>query len=140
MAAAIEAKEARYIKLGTGNRLAEDCIEKGLLRLGFDGVPHDLCLAGGWKAVQQMPRKPGKSAGPATNQAQQIKDFYTLGSDTLWITLWDGKLWWTFAKPGVLQDKDHDYLTRYRRTVGPWCCTDIGGQALYLRDFSTKLT
>ena len=130
----------RYIKLGTGGRFSQECIEQGMIRLGFDGVPHDACLANDWDAVRRTLRKPDTFSGAATNQAQQIEDFYTLGPDALWITFWDRKLWWTFAKPGVIQDTEHSYLTRYRRTVGSWRCTDVLGEDLRLRDFSTKLT
>jgi hypothetical protein len=132
--------DARYIKLGTGGRLAETCIAQGVIRLGFDGVPHQACLAGDWEAVHQALRKPGKFSGAATNQTQQIEDFYTLGADMLWITFWDGRLWWAFAETGVMCDPAKDYLTRYRRTVAPWRCTDIADDQLNVRDLSTKLT
>lgn len=140
MTATIQAADVRYIKLGTGNRLAKECIEEGLIRLGFDGVPHDICQRGDWQSVHRALRNLGKSQGAATNQAQQIKDFYTLGDEALWITFWDGKLWWTFAEPGVSQDEEHSYLTRYRRTSTPWQCADAKGETLALRNFSTKLT
>ena len=109
----------RYIKLGTGNRLAKDCIERGIIRLGFDGVPHALCQAGDWEGVRKTLQGLGKKAGAATNQANQIEDFYTLGEDVLWVTFWDGKLWWAFAQPDVHQDQDNAYLTRYRRVATP---------------------
>src|SRR5688572_15328944 len=62
---------ARYIKLGTGGRLARDCIAQGLIRLGFDGVPHEACLAGDWETVRRSLSKPGKFSGAAVNQARQ---------------------------------------------------------------------
>lgn len=129
----------RYIKLGTGNRLAKGCIEQGILRLGFDGVPHDLCIAGDWDGVHETLRRLGKAQGAATNQAQQIQDFYTLDAETLWITFWKGKLWWTFAETKVFAYDSHEYR-RYRRTLSPWRCTDVNGETLALRNFSTKLT
>jgi hypothetical protein len=140
MTKAVTTKEARYIKLGTGNRFAKECIEQGVIRLGFDGVPHELCMAGDWSGAHQALRKLGKSQGAATNQAQQIEDFYTLGADALWITFWEGKLWWTFAELGVLQNVEHSYLTRYRRTAIPWRCADVNGNDLGVRDLSTRLT
>jgi hypothetical protein len=129
----------RYIKLRTGNRLAKECIEQSIIRLGFDGVPHDLCTTGDWDGVHQTLRRLGKAQGAATNQAQQIQDFYKLDADTLWITFWEGKLWWTFAEPGVLAYDSHEYR-RHRRTRSQWRCTDVNGEALALRNFSTKLT
>lgn len=129
----------RYIKLGTGNRLAKECIEQSIIRLGFDGVPHDMCIIGEWDGVHQTLRKLGKAQGAATNQAQQIQDFYTLDAETLWITFWEGKLWWTFAEASVLPYDSHEYR-RFRRTRSPWRCTDVNGETLALRNFSTKLT
>jgi hypothetical protein len=136
----IRPSDARYIKLGAGGRLAQDCIAHGAIRLGFDGVSHAACRAGDWEAVRRSLHKPGKAPGAATNQAQQIEDFYTLGADTLWITFWSGKLWWAFAEPGVVCDPSQDYLTRHRRAIGPWRCTDIAGHELKTAAFSTKLT
>jgi len=130
----------RYIKLGTGNRLAKECIERGIIRLGFDGVPHDLCQTSDWNGVRKTLQALGKAPAAATNQANQIEDFYTLGGDVLWITFWDGKLWWAFAEPGVHQDERHDYLTRHRRVATPWRCTNVRGDVLALRGFSTRLT
>lgn len=135
----INASAIRYIKLGTGNRLAKECIEQGIIRLGFDSVPHDLCLAGDWEGVHETLRRHGKAQGAATNQAQQIQDFYTLDADALWITFWEGKLWWAFAEAGVLPYDSHEYR-RHRRTPSPWRCTDVNGETLALRNFSTKLT
>lgn len=135
----INPSSIRYIKLGTGNRLARECIEQGIIRLGFDGVPHDLCMTADWDGVHQTLRRLGKAQGAATNQAQQIQDFYILDADTLWITFWEGKLWWTFAEAGVLPYDSHEYR-RHRRTRSPWRCTDVNGETLALRNFSTKLT
>lgn len=42
---------------------------------------------------------------------REVKDFYTLGSDCLWITFADGSLWWAFAWPEV---------TMLERTEGPY--------------------
>ncbi|HVY88320.1 MAG TPA: restriction endonuclease [Hyphomonadaceae bacterium] len=139
MTNAVTAKDARYIKLGSGNRLAKECIEGGTIRLGFDGVPHDLCQAGDWAGVRQTLCELGKAPGAATNQAQQIEDFYTLGSDALWITFWENKLWWTFAEAGVRQN-DHPEYRRFRRTISPWRCNDANGEVLSLRNLSTRLT
>lgn len=135
----ISASTARYVKLGTGNRLADSCIAQGIIRLGFDGVPHELCLTGDWDGVHRTILKLGKSQGSATDQTRQLKDFYTLGAEALWITFWQGKLWWTFAAPGAVQYEGHEYR-RCRGTAAPWRCVDVNGETLALRNFSTKLT
>src|SRR5262245_24917909 len=111
----------RYIKLGRGGHSALDCFEKGEIGLGFDRVPHALCLAGGWGEVSELFRAEGKTAGATANLTREIRDFYEQGSETLWITIHDGKLWWCFAAPAVTWTEDaKGRLPRRRKTIGPW--------------------
>ncbi|GAO40966.1 hypothetical protein SCH01S_53_00380 [Sphingomonas changbaiensis NBRC 104936] len=78
----------------------------------------------------------------ATRYLQQLKDFYTLGSDTLWITFARGALWWAFAAPKVVlrESPAANESTSYRHTLGPWRCTDIKGGRLEVERLSTRLT
>lgn len=50
----ITAKTARYIKLGTKGAWEDECLQKGVLRLGFDEAPHEAALKGDKKAVAQV--------------------------------------------------------------------------------------
>ena len=73
---------------------------------------------------------------------REIRDFYTLGSDCLWITFADGHLWWTFAVPDVtwLGVEEDSHGARKRKTVDGWHNENIKGDPLRIDDLSTRLT
>ena len=43
-----------------------------------------------------------RSPVKAKDAAREIRDFYTLGTDSLWVTFVDGHLWWVFAESEVI--------------------------------------
>ena len=97
----VEAKSAKYIKLGRGGAWEGLCFEDGTLRLGYDDVPHDVALAPDRERIRQFFLDRGDPPQTATNHANQVFEFYHGGPETLWITVADGFLWWSFAGPGV---------------------------------------
>ena len=100
----INPEEFRYIKLGRGGSWAQPAFERGELHFGYRTVSHDLCLRGvqgDWEAVTRFLTEAGRSLGKARDGVREIRDFYTLGSDCLWITFAEGHLWWAFAEPEV---------------------------------------
>jgi hypothetical protein len=135
-------KTIRYIKLGQGGKWARRSLEHGEIHFGYSAVPHDLCLSGDWDGVVRHLEGEGRTAGKAKDMTREIRDFYTLGSDCLWITLADGHLWWAFAEPEVvwLGPSSEDRGARLRRTLGPWRNTDRRGRSLRLDELSTRLT
>jgi hypothetical protein len=138
----INPKEFRYIKLGRGGSWAQLAFERGELHFGYATVSHDLCLQGDWDAVTRFLTEAGRSLGKARDAVREIRDFYTLGSDCLWITFADGHLWWAFAEPevtwlGVAEDGQG---ARMRRTVDGWRKVNIQGEPLRIDDLSTRLT
>lgn len=138
----IEATTIRYIKLGTGGRWAPYALENGELHFGYRMIPHDLCVKGDWEAVARLLMEHGRNAGKAKDGVREIRDFYTLGADCLWITFADGHLWWAFAEPGVIPTRDEDeaHSVRLRRTRDGWHKTDIAGSPLRVDGLSTLLT
>jgi len=82
----IAATNVRFIKLGKGGKFAQFFIDEGLIGLSFREVPHDLCASGNWDGVAAWMRAEGKSAQVSSNHVRELKDFYTLGPDTLWLT------------------------------------------------------
>lgn len=135
-------KEVRYLKLGKGNSWADACIKKGELHFGHDQAPHQLCEAGAWAEVAKILQKPGRSAGKTKDFVREIRDFYELGSDCLWITFFHGYLWWTFADPRVewLGPADNQHGSRLRRTIGAWRNTDLEGRPLRMDVLGSRLT
>ena len=73
---------------------------------------------------------------------REIRDFYTLGPDCLWITFADGHLWWAFAETEVvwLGPEEDSRGARMRMTVDGWHKVNIKGEPLRTDHLSTKLT
>ncbi|MDX3911133.1 MAG: hypothetical protein QHC67_15135 [Sphingobium sp.] len=132
----------RYIKLGSGGGWEASALDGGRIEWGNSGDPADLAAAGDWTAVRQHYIWQGKRPAVATSYANEMRDFFTLGADTLWITFARDRLWWAFAQLEVVH-RGMESATQgsfYRRTVGPWRCTDIAGKPLVMHDLSTALT
>ncbi len=132
----------RYIKLGAGGSFARLSLDKGELQLGYNEVPHDLCVAGDWDGLLAFFSSVRKSAGKAKDSVREVQDFYTLGADCLWITFVDGLLWWGFAEPEVtwLGTDTNQSVSRVRRMIGGWRSTNIQGLPLRMNDLTTRLT
>jgi hypothetical protein len=140
MQEAFDPKEIRYIKLGPGGAWERASIERGELQFGYAKVSHEPCLEGDWEQVARHLRALEVTA--VANACREIRDFYTLGADCLWITLADGHLWWTFAEPEVhwLGSAGREHGVRLRRTIGGWRNTDLAGRPLRKDQLSTRLT
>lgn len=140
--APIDPTEIRYIKLGRGGRWENRSLAHGEMHFGYSMVPHAMCLAGDWDAVARRLVQHGRSPGKAKDGVREIRDFYTLGADCLWITFADGHLLWTFAEPAVvwLGTGDEGAGARMRKTVGGWRRADIAGTPLGVDGLSTRLT
>jgi hypothetical protein len=129
----------RYIKLGSGGKWAEESLRRGEIPFEYLAVPHDVCTAGDWTAVESLLAATRERTAHAL---QEIKDFYTLGADCLWITFANDRLYWAFAQPEVtwLGEAARGRGYRIRRTIGAWSCENSRGQSLSVRTLSTKLT
>jgi hypothetical protein len=138
----IESTEIRYIKLGAGGRWAERGLEQGEMPFGYPSVPHDICLNEDWDAVVRILIAEGRSPGKAKDGAREIHDFYTLGSNCLWVTFADRHLYWAFAEPEViwLGTDDEARGARMRKVRDGWRKTDISGKPLRIDGLSTLLT
>jgi len=138
----INPTEIRYIKLGSGGRWAGRGLKHGEVHFGYRTVSHDLCLRGDWDAVVKFLTEEGRSLSKARDATREVRDFYTLGSDCLWITFAQGHLWWAFAEPEVtwLGVEEDGQGARMRRTVDGWHKVNKHGEPLRINDLSTRLT
>ncbi len=138
----IKPTEIRYIKLGTGGIWAQPGFECGEVHFGYKTVPHELCRAEDWDAVVDMFVAEGRTIGKARDATREIRDFYTLGADCLWVTIADGHLWWAFADPEViwLGEEELGQGSRMRKTVDGWRKASIHGAPLSVESLSTRLT
>jgi hypothetical protein len=135
--------QMRYIKLGAGGRWAAQAIARAELHFGYGSVPHGPCAAGNWAGVSQLLREQGRTAGAASLITGAIRDFYTLGPESLWITFHAGLLHWGFAAPEVTwlgRGGDGDIGERSRPMIGGWRSTDLKGAPLRMAGLSTRLT
>ncbi|WP_156680876.1 restriction endonuclease [Sphingomonas profundi] len=132
----------RYIKLGAGGRWEATSLDGARIDYGFATDDHARAAAGDWDGLKATYIAAGVAAATASGYVREMRDFYTLGTDTLWITFARGFLWWAFAETGVIfrGDETRTEGSRYRRTIGPWRNTDILGRALALHGLSTVLT
>ncbi|MDA8031829.1 MAG: restriction endonuclease, partial [Alphaproteobacteria bacterium] len=68
-----------------------------------------------------------------------LERFYT-ESDAIWITAWNMRLWWTFAKGRVSAiNKGGEDELKKRRTVG-WRCQSLKGEYLLLHQIGGCIT
>jgi hypothetical protein len=131
----------RYIKLGSGGGWEERSLTRGEVHFGYSQVPHKLALSGNRDRIWSTLVKAGYRSGDANNIARQVMDFYTSGSDTLWITFARGHLWWTFANPNVTWlGNSEDHGDRMRKAIGGWRNCDIHGRPLLANAISSRLT
>ncbi len=139
----IDPNEVRYIKLGAGGAWARSCLDRGEMQFGYATVPHEACLAGDWERVAQvLIEVEGRSLGKARDGVREIRDFYTLGADCLWITFADRHLWWAFAEPAVawLGGDGEEQGVRMRRTVDGWRKVSIESTPLQIDGLSSRFT
>ncbi len=138
----INPKDIRYIKLGTGGSWAQLGFERGEIHFGYKMVPHEICQSGDWESVAGFLRDHGRNASKAKDGTREIRDFYTLGSDCLWVTFADGHLYWAFADPEVtwLGADEDNRGARMRKTVDGWRRVSIKDKPLSVDRLSTRLT
>jgi hypothetical protein len=143
---AISPKAVRYIKLGASDSWAEHAIAAGEVPFGHRTIAHELALQcardGDWSRVVAAFAAQGRSASKARDFTREVRDFYTLGPDCLWVTFSASRLYWSFADSSVCW-RGGDGSTRgerYRRVLGSWDSTDIHGRPILAEDLSTRLT
>lgn len=133
----ITPKEVLYIKLGRGGKYERECLAyPGKMRAGWNEIDHALCLAGDWEAVRRKYLGIYKAKQAATNKTNQLRSFYESGEDVLWITFFQGYLYWCFASKEVIPQEDG---SRIRLTKQGWQNTDIQGNLLDTSRLSESL-
>ena len=133
----VTADKVLYIKLGSGGNWELDCIRKSnTLRIGYKHADFQLCLNGEWDKIKDNYVKSGKSQIAASGYVTQARYFFEASEDTIWITFFDNKLWWTKAKAEVVLNEDN---TKERSCISGWSDKDIDGNPLYMDNISGNL-
>jgi hypothetical protein len=82
-----EPDAVRYIKLGENGTWATNALEQGIIPFGYRSVDHGLCLAGNWDEVRHQLAGMGRTARGVSQGLRELKDFYGLPGNTLWVTM-----------------------------------------------------
>jgi hypothetical protein len=132
----------RYIKLGRNGKWAPDALKEGIIPFGYRAIDHQACLEGKWDEVRDQLAAMGRTANGVSQGLRELKDFYGLPTDTLWVTIADGHLWWSLGQGPVIGvgGRDAELPARYRRTRAGWSRTSLSGEPLTVRSLSSDLT
>jgi hypothetical protein len=131
--------KVRFIKLGHGGEWEHDCLEVShTIRLGYRNPFHQDCLEGQWDRVHAFWLKERKgNRSVATRDANQVRDFYELSEDDIWITFYQRRLYWCHASSNV-EVLDDD--SRVRRAIGSWSCRDRHGTLLSIENLDGRVS
>ena len=128
-----------YIKLGEKGSYEQECVEtRGSIKLGYQEIDHGLCSSGKWDEVlQDISEKYKLAQGTATSHRNQIRKFYEEPESTMWISFYNGKLWYCYASLNVEYNPDG---TKERKTVSGWKDVDSKNNTLFIQFLSGRLT
>jgi hypothetical protein len=132
----------RYIKLGANGRWAACAIRDGIIPFGYPSVDHRACAAGEWDLIGDQLVQMGRAQRGVSQGLRELRDFYELPADTLWVTMAEGHFWWAFAGGPVfeLEWNVPGDPARYRRTRAGWSKSSLAGEPLEARRLSSALT
>ena len=92
-----QTQAVRYIKLGSGGNWEKECLDKGIIRIGFGSAKperFDLCKSGRWDSVTKSFLAEGNNKGNATRFTNELRLFFEDDGSMLWITFMGERLCW----------------------------------------------
>ncbi len=138
----ISPTRVRYIKLGEGGSWERECLEKGIIRIGFGSAQserYELCQSGRWNDLSESFIAEGKDKGTATRFKNELQLFFEDEGLILWITFMGERLCWGMVdhtKPAIHADANG--VWRFIRDG--WQSTDLQGEQLTKDRLSGELT
>jgi len=141
----ISPTRVRYIKLGEGGSWEKECLEKGIVRIGFGTAQSErfqLCQSGRWNDLPESFIAEGRVKATATRFTNELRLFFEDDGSILWITFVGERLCWGMvdrAKPAIHADGNGVW----RPIRDGWQRTDLHGEQLTkdrLSGVLTKLT
>lgn len=138
----IEPVRVRYIKLGGRGSWERECLEKGIIRIGFGSARPDrlhLCQSRHWEKLTESFLAEGKDKATATRSMNELRLFFEDDGTTLWITFMDECLHWGMldSAPPTPHASGEDV---WRTVKGGWRATDLNGNRLIKDRLSGALT
>jgi hypothetical protein len=132
----VSSSKSLFIKLGSGGMWEEESIKNSILRLGYNEADFTACNRKNWKKIEDDYLQLGKSQIATSGYITQIKYFFEEPEDTIWITFYNNKLWWTKAKKEITLLEDG---TKVRDCLDKWSDKNILGETLFMENISGKL-
>jgi hypothetical protein len=130
--ASITQTRVRYIKLGAKGGWEEDCLKRGVVRIGFGSGQKErfrMCNEGRWDDLKASFIAKGRTKGVATDFTNQMRHFYEDDGATLWITFVGQYLYWgALEATPPSQDPSGDGVCR--TVIGGWRRNDLNGDVL----------
>ncbi len=137
---AIQPTRVRYIKLGQRGLWEDECVERGIIRIGFGTAEPErfrLCQTRRWTDLARSFKREGRNKGMVTNFTNQLRCFFEADDSTLWITFVGERLYWG-AVDG--SQPKRDAKGAYRTILHGWCGTDLRREPLTKDRLSGALT
>ena len=141
-AVTISPSRVRYIKLGEGGRWEKDCVDRGVLRIGFGTAESEqfkLCQARRWDEVSASFVTNGKTKGTATKFTNELRTFFDDNGSILWVTFVGERLYWGMVDQSPPK-QDLNLHGVYRTIRDGWRCADVNGGLLTKDRLSGALT
>ena len=140
--ASINPARVRYIKLGGGGSWEQECLQKGIIRIGFGtaaGNRFVLCQSRKWEELTESFIAEGKDKGTASRFTKELRLFFEDDGATVWITFMKERLYWGLLE-SALAEPHPDGDGVWRRVRGGWRGTDLHGNPLRKDRLSGALT
>lgn len=139
----ITCTQAIFIKLGSGNKWADECFEGHFVRLDYSEIPHALAigLPENDEVVFTTAREVGlgTTAGASRIHVNQLCKFYESGEKVLWFTFHANRLYWCFSKKAVTAEIVDGKELKRRSVIGKWSDANVLGETLWKSKLSGNL-
>lgn len=135
-------KKAYYIKLGEKGAWAEDSIEKGIVRIGWNKVNFNDLVNNNWEIIKNSIRQDFSERGKKTGSTQDyeaLNRFCEATINDVFITFYKGKMYWCNLNDSFIEQ---DNISKYRKTIDGWHCSPINKseKIFYSNEISGKIS
>jgi len=138
----LKIEKAHYIKLGKGAQWADECFEKGIIRIGWNNIEGvDEINLKKWDKIEskikQYFERENKKNG-ATQDYKTLRRICEANQDEVFITFHADRMYWCQAMNGLVE---MDTESKFRRCLNGWSNEPIGGRKpFFISDISGYLT
>lgn len=122
----------RYIKLGPGGAWERECLQRGIVRIGFGTANPErfqLSRSRRWQELTASFIAEGKDKGTATRFTNELQLFFEDDGTILWITFMNERLYWGMTDKAA-PEPHADGAGVWRTIRGGWRGTDVNGNPL----------